>query len=174
MVRTEENWKFYRDTILGIPTRFKDADFKKSRQDKSVTAQLKKEPTLLHGDVGDGKTWQMYALCKYLVFKNIEDIEIVNWTKQIDSLHTAAILDRVAYTERLKRLQTCKVLIIDDFGVESDSEFNLRILYMVFDSRYNENLTTYMTTNLTDEEYLDKVGSRNYRRTCELMKGLVL
>jgi DNA replication protein DnaC len=52
------------------------------------------------------------------------------------------------YTRKVNRLKNAEVLIIDDFGAQSDTAFGMAKLDMLIDYRYRERKPTLATTNL--------------------------
>ena len=75
--------------------------------------------------------------------------------------------DRNAYIDSFKRYP---LMIIDDLGVERNSEFAREQVFSVIDSRYRSELPMIVTTNLTLEELQhpeDLSRSRIYDRILE-------
>jgi hypothetical protein len=62
-----------------------------------------------------------------------------------------------------KKLETAKLLVIDDFGA-STFEDNSKAFCTLVDRRWSSNLKTMVTTNLTDNEIRDNVDARILQR----------
>jgi len=69
------------------------------------------------------------------------------------------------------------LLIIDDLGVERNSEFALEQVYAVIDERYKANLPLIITTNLTPKQMRsvqDVAHARIYSRVLEMCTPILL
>ena len=75
--------------------------------------------------------------------------------------------DRNAYIDSFNRYQ---LMIIDDLGIERNSEFAREQVFSVIDSRYRSQLPMIVTTNLTVDELMDPADlarGRIYSRVLE-------
>ena len=64
-------------------------------------------------------------------------------------------------TEEVERpLKECKLLILDDIGVEKSSEWAIERLYAVINYRVNEEKSMIITSNLTLTELSQKLNDR--------------
>jgi len=61
------------------------------------------------------------------------------------------------------------VLVIDDFGVQSDSEWEQRMLYDLIDARYEAELPTIITSNIELETVRNLFKGRIYSRLTEML-----
>ncbi|MCB1201685.1 MAG: ATP-binding protein [Leptospiraceae bacterium] len=61
-----------------------------------------------------------------------------------------------------------KVLMIDDFGVQSDTDWEQRTLYDLIDMRYEYERPTILTSNKAPEEYKEFFNGRIYSRLKEM------
>lgn len=76
--------------------------------------------------------------------------------------------ERVSLVERLCRYP---LLIIDDFGMERDTNYALEQVYNIIDSRYRSKRPLIITTNLTLDEIRhpqDVAHARIYDRVLEM------
>lgn len=83
----------------------------------------------------------------------------------------------------LNHYNTTPVLMIDDFGKETKTEWSLNVIFTVIDNRYSLNLPTLITTNLTweqlgnhlvfqgDEQVARAVLSRLHEARLHVMSG---
>ena len=100
---------------------------------------------LLWGDVGTGKTFAA-ACIAHAVMEQGYPVLMTNFGKILNSLSGMFSEDRNQY---LASLNEFDLLIIDDLGVERNSEYALEQVYNVVDSRYLSRLPFIITTNLT-------------------------
>ena len=69
-----------------------------------------------------------------------------------------------AASEKVKRILSCELLILDDLGTELTTNFTHSALYHIINSRLTANRKTVISTNLSDEElaarYTPQIVSR--------------
>jgi DNA replication protein DnaC len=71
--------------------------------------------------------------------------------ESIDTGGVLAFLDRLAAVD---------LLHIDDLGAEHRTEWVLEQLYTIINSRYEDERSTVVTSNLTPEELAEQIGER--------------
>ena len=130
--------------------------------------ELRKNATglLLWGDVGTGKSFIAGCIANALLDKGVLVI-MTNFARLLNKLTDMYAGDRNAYIDSFKRYP---LMIIDDLGVERNSEFAREQVFSVIDSRYRSELPMIVTTNLTLEELQhpeDLSRSRIYDRVLE-------
>ena len=130
--------------------------------------ELRKNSTglLLWGDVGTGKSFIAGCIANALLDKGVPVI-MTNFARLLNKLTDMYAGDRNAYIDSFKRYP---LMIIDDLGVERNSEFAREQVFGVIDSRYRSELPMIVTTNLTLEELQhpeDLSRSRIYDRILE-------
>ena len=121
---------------------------------------------LLWGDVGTGKSFIAGCIANALLDKGVPVI-MTNFARLLNKLTDMYASDRNAYIDSFKRYP---LMIIDDLGVERNSEFAREQVFSVIDSRYRSELPMIVTTNLTLEELQhpeDLSRSRIYDRVLE-------
>ena len=121
---------------------------------------------LLWGDVGTGKSFIAGCIANALLDKGVPVI-MTNFARLLNKLTDMYAGDRNAYIDSFKRYP---LMIIDDLGVERNSEFAREQVFSVIDSRYRSKLPMIVTTNLTLEELQhpeDLSRSRIYDRILE-------
>ena len=121
---------------------------------------------LLWGDVGTGKSFIAGCIANALLDKGVPVI-MTNFARLLNKLTDMYAGDRNAYIDSFKRYP---LMIIDDLGVERNSEFARAQGFSVIDSRYRSDLPMIVTTNLTLEELQhpeDLSRSRIYDRVLE-------
>lgn len=130
--------------------------------------EFKKDSTglLLWGDVGTGKSFIAGCIANALLDKGVPVI-MTNFARLLNKLTDMYSGDRNAYIDSFNRYP---LMIIDDLGIERNSEFAREQVFSVIDSRYRSQLPMIVTTNLTLEELKDPVDlsrSRIYDRVLE-------
>ena len=103
---------------------------------------------LLWGDVGTGKTYMAGCIANALIDRG-ERVLMTNFARILNTLTGLYQGDRNEFIDSLNRYQ---LLIIDDLGMERDSDFAREQVFSVIDSRYRSHLPMIVTTNLTMEE----------------------
>lgn len=141
----------------------------------------------LHGRYGCGKTHLAAAILNNLLKQNIPSMMIV--TANLFDCIKQGFNDKekaLIATELVNKAKQVDVLILDDFGAEKDrdSNGNLKMvgswerenLFLLINTRYENNLTTIITTNYNMQELFELFGERIMSRIAEMtisvgMKG---
>ena len=121
---------------------------------------------LLWGNVGTGKSYIAGCIANALLDKGVP-VLMTNFARLLNKLTDMYSGDRNAYIDSFKRYP---LLIIDDLGIERNSEFAREQVFNVIDSRYRSQLPMIVTTNLSLEELkgpTDLSRSRIYDRVLE-------
>ena len=121
---------------------------------------------LLWGNVGTGKTFIAACIANALI-ENGVSVLMTNFSKILNSLSAMFDVDRNKFIESFNRYS---LLIIDDLGIERNSEFALEQVFNVIDSRYRSKKPLIVTTNLTLDELKrpkDLAHARIYDRVLE-------
>ena len=116
---------------------------------------------VLQGEAGTGKSHLAFAMMKYLsevtkgiaIFINVTDLLM---KIKADFSQEEFLVNKIA---------SAKFLVLDDLGMEKDSEWSFSILYNILNKRAN----TVITTNLTAQEIQKRYGRPFMSR---LMKGV--
>ena len=120
---------------------------------------------LLVGSFGTGKTHLASAIANHLIDKGVV-VKFGTWGSILDQI-------RDGFDDRVIRgLKTVKLLIIDDYGKDKSTEWNDAILFEVINSRYEANLPTVITTNLSGRDLMERVGQAVYSRMSETFRGV--
>ena len=132
----------------------------------------------LHGVFGSGKTYLIYALLNELKSKKHVDYIALYFPTILKELKD----DWDSYHEKMDRYSNVPILLLDDIGAESVSEWARdEVLGTILQARMNNHLTTFFTSNLNLDELeyhlsltktgVDKVKSR---RIMERIKQLTI
>ena len=145
--------------VLGICTDF-------------LTNPATRTSLLLYGTPGTGKTTFMRAMFMTVNFLYSDELS----RNELSSRYTkASELGAILKTdkEEYKRLKSATCLFIDDLGFNGESELvndygvKARPIEDIVEHRYDRQLMTVCTTNLTAGEIRAKYGERIYSRICE-------
>ena len=120
----------------------------------------------LWGNVGTGKSYIAGCIANALLDKGVPVI-MTNFARLLNKLTDMYSGDRNAYIDSFKKYP---LMIIDDLGMERDSEFAREQVFSVIDSRYRSQLPMIVTTNLSLEELKDTTDlsrARIYDRVME-------
>ena len=129
---------------------------------------MKKTSTglLLWGGVGTGKSFFAGCIANALLEQGIP-VLMTNFARILNTLTGMFSEDRNQFISSLNQYH---LLIIDDLGVERNSEFALEQVFNVIDSRYRSKKPMIITTNLTLSELKnpsDLMRKRIYDRILE-------
>lgn len=100
---------------------------------------------LLWGNVGSGKSYIAGCIANALLDKGVP-VMMTNFARLLNKLTNLYSSDRNAYIDSFNAYQ---LLIIDDLGVERNSEFAREQVFNIIDSRYRSQLPMIVTTNLS-------------------------
>jgi DNA replication protein DnaC len=115
---------------------------------------------ILKGGYGCGKTHLAAAIANYQLSQGHVAL-FVNTPDLLDHLRaTFSPESSISYDERFEQVRNAPLLILDDFGTQSKSEWTQEKLYQIFNYRYNHRLPTVITTNLELEAIDVAVRSR--------------
>lgn len=150
--------KLNRLRSVGIANqRFRDATFaaddgknekamRKIRRyaDQWETMQQENIGLLLYGGVGTGKSYAAACIANYLIDRLIP-VFMTNFASIMNTLGGLYSDDKNQYIADIMKYP---LLILDDFGMERDTEYALEQVYNVIDGRYRSGRPLIVTTNL--------------------------
>lgn len=159
MAEYERN-KLIKEAVELIPARYRDKRF--VSQEK--INQLMDKSLFLSSCIGSGKTqiaWNLYYEYKMRKANCI-------FLKFID--HIGRLRNREAFPEtpEMHRIsKNCRVLIIDDIGIENITEFSRVCLLEIIDARYEAKLITVITSNKSISDISAQIDDRIASRISE-------
>lgn len=121
------------------------------------------EPTgwlVLKGGYGCGKTHLAAAIANYCLDRG-RPVLFINTPDLLDHLRAAYSPNADStYDERFEQVRNASLLILDDLGTQSNTEWAQEKLYQIFNHRYNTRLPTVITTNQELESVEIRIQSR--------------
>ena len=145
------------------------------KENKVIVEKVKAENLglLFWGDVGTGKSFLATCIANGLLDQGVS-VRMTNFTWILNKLSDLQVKERCQYIASFGKVD---LLIIDDLGVERNSEFALEQVYAVIDERYKANLPLIITTNLTPKQMRsaqDVAHARIYSRVLEMCTPILL
>ena len=116
---------------------------------------------IFQGEAGTGKSHLAFATMKELSSITKEIAIFINVTDLLMKIKTDFSQEEFL----VNKIASAKFLVLDDLGMEKDSEWSFSILYNILNKRAN----TIITTNLTAQEIQKRYGRPFMSR---LMKGV--
>jgi len=128
----------------------------------------------LYGDVGTGKT-TLAMLVSKTALEAGRSVAIYSLPRLLAEIRdTYEEGSRHSYTDLLDRLAEVDLLHVDDVGTEKTSPWVLEQLYAIVNSRYEEQKSIVLTTNLDREELAEQINPRTVSRLEEMCEELPL
>ena len=121
---------------------------------------------LMIGSVGNGKSFTACCIANALVDKGVSVI-FCNFDAILNRIKSTFNSKEDEYSI-LKTLNSAQLLVLDDLGTETISEWSKSKLYNIVDYRYREKKTTIVTTNLSQEQLISLYGDRTFDRLREM------
>ncbi len=127
-----------------------------------------------HGPPGSGKTMLSCLLLNEIIFRyqfNVGYVKIArDFLNQIRSSYNQESSAYGKGDDIIKQFYEIDILVLDDFGVQQDTDWEKRMLYDLIDTRYEYAKTTIITSNLEPEGLRSLFNGRILSRIKEMMK----
>ena len=154
------SFEYYKDSqeSLSLMRQNYDIIFRYATSFSSNTTQN----LLLMGGTGLGKTHLSSAMAKLIIDRGYD--VLYESAPNIFSDFETERFKRDEDDNRSQRYFDAELLIIDDLGVESTTQYTLSCLYNIINTRINSGRPTVISTNLTPNDlikrYTDRITSR--------------
>ncbi|MCI6733506.1 MAG: ATP-binding protein [Clostridiales bacterium] len=127
---------------------------------------------VISGSVGTGKSHLAACIANELIANNYNVVFVS--ACELDTIfikyHTAPVYDKAFY---LSLLCGCDLLVIDDLGAEPIfKNVTLEYLLLILSERLTKNMPYIITTNLSQEQLLDRYGDRILSRLNDKKHGV--
>lgn len=120
---------------------------------------------VIHGMNGNGKTHLAAAIANHLLaqgtvvlFLNVPDL--LDYLRMAFAPRREWDLNELSFEERFEVIKTAPILILDDFGAESETPWANEKLYQTLNYRTDMALPTVITTNLKLSDIEGRLRSR--------------
>lgn len=123
---------------------------------------------LFWGNVGTGKSYAAACIANALIDRGV-DAYMTNFARILLELSPSA--PKPQRDSFMHKLEAIELLIIDDLGIERNSDFALEIIYTVIDARAIAERPVIITTNLTPD-MLACEGNDDKRRIYSRILGM--
>jgi len=125
----------------------------------------------LYGPTGSGKTGLAYAIADLLIdgkrgVKCWSMIELMQAIKSTFNKSSDTTLEDILWD-----CQAADLLLLDDLGVEMQTNWNTAVLYQIVNGRCNALKPMIVTSNLSLDETMDGSADMNIMRICSRLKG---
>lgn len=122
---------------------------------------------LIHGPHGTGKTHLGVAVLRTIILRGIPGVflDCGNMLEQVK-----ATFGTNHKAEAYKAAMENDIVLLDDLGAQSASDWVKDTIGAVITSRYNERKATIVTTNLSPEDFAERLGDRAGSRLREMCK----
>ncbi len=167
---------------LGVPRHFAHASFETcdSATDRDAKARIKawarnpKGMLLIRGEVGRGKTFLATAAFRLIMRRPVEG----RWVSTVDMLSKVRAGwegKRNGWHEGdIRAIQATPVLLLDDIGSEFLGDRGRAIVAQIIAARYNEDLSTILTTNMNVRQLAATIDYRTASRAIESVPSVVV
>lgn len=150
------------------PARTPDAAFRVAR----AYAENPEGWLVLHGAFGTGKTHLAAAVANHRLAQG-EPVVFIVVPDLLDHLRsTFSPTSEVTYDELFETVRNTPLLILDDLGSQTSTEWAKEKLYQILNHRYNKGLPTVITTNLSPDEIeprlRSRIGDSQLSKLCEI------
>jgi DNA replication protein DnaC len=112
----------------------------------------RKNSLILAGKSGTGKTHLAYAIARHAI-KNRYEVEVVTFMQIMREIKTAWSFHNEKEQDVIDRYARCDFLLLEEIGVQYDSQTEKIFLFEILDLRYKRSLPTVITTNLDSDGF---------------------
>lgn len=137
---------------------------------------------IISGDPGTGKTYFLMAAINELFINHKMKNDPNHFVYSSEESLFSQLKSLMDYnnsgveTHRIiSWMQKCQILFYDDLGASISSErpWGRDVLFQIINHRYENNLTTFLTTNLSSVEMRERIGPRTADRINDMHKVML-
>ena len=126
----------------------------------------------LWGAPGTGKSYFAYIALNYLIFRTLRAGRFTSISSQFfqrirDTFNEESVKHGQAST-MIEALSNVPYLVLDDIGVQRNTDWELEMLYNLIDARYANRRLTIITSNDSVHDIKDLASGRLYSRFVEM------
>ncbi len=114
---------------------------------------------VLQGGLGCGKTHLAAAIANFAVSVGVPTL-FITVPDLLDSLRFTFNDPTATFQERFEKIRSAPLLVMDDFGTQKASSWGQEKLFQIINYRYINRLPLVVTTNLSDEDFEERIRSR--------------
>ncbi|MCH2663601.1 ATP-binding protein [bacterium] len=138
----------------------------------SVSAGKPAKGFFLWGAPGTGKTYFSYIALNFLIFRTLKAGRFTSISSQffqrIRDTFNDESSQRGQASTLIEALSNVPFLVLDDFGVQRNTDWELEMLYNLIDARYSNRRLTIITGNDSVHDLKDLASGRLYSRFIEM------
>lgn len=155
-------------TVYSLGTRYKNASLARwiapEKAQKEVNDWLKKQKHFLVvlGNPGCGKTYLCASILNFF-YEQGEEVYFTNHRRFMNMIQKS-ISDGVPQHTAIEKISSKNILIIDDIGSATNTDWQVEMILDLIDTRYNNELPTIITTNLREQKIEEVLGERTKSR----------
>ncbi|HFI0682465.1 TPA: ATP-binding protein [Streptococcus suis] len=124
----------------------------------------------LCGNKGIGKSTLMGGMANELVMTKNAEVVLLSVGDMVNKWFELSRFDTKRFNSEINHLKQCEVLMLDDIGAETLTEWTITILYNILDTRMNTKRKTWFTSNLTIGEYIKLLMTKTTSMNAERMQ----
>jgi DNA replication protein DnaC len=122
----------------------------------------------LQGDVGTGKT-TLAMLVSKIALDQGRSVAIYSLPRLLAEVRkTYDESSDLSYLQLMESLASVDLLHVDDLGAERSNEWVLEQLYSIVNTRYEDERSVILTTNLSEEQLREQIKERTVSRLVEM------
>ena len=124
----------------------------------------------MYGSVGAGKTHLLVAIMRKMLEAGVVSPSEVRFAPILELLEEVKRSWNSPDATSIERFKRVHALFIDDLGMEIIRDWTFQLFLSVISYRYNEDLPTFISSNLSERELLDRYGSAVFSRIAQMCR----
>ncbi|MBI1731037.1 ATP-binding protein [Candidatus Acetothermia bacterium] len=124
----------------------------------------------IYGSVGAGKTHLLIAMMRQMLESGVVKPHELRFAPILELLEEVKRSWNSPDATSIERFKRIDALFIDDLGMEIIRDWTFQLFLSVINYRYNEDLPTFISSNLSERELLDRYGSAVFSRLAQMCR----